>query len=90
MRCVGGVLGRQPCGAGRFTTANRESFAAAEDLVAHLPSPTAGAVLNAARQAHDSGFTTMAVIATADLIVTAVNAAVLLRPRTAGDHVAGD
>lgn len=67
-----------------------ESFAAAEDVVAHLPSPTADVVLNAARQAYDSGFTAVAVIATAGLIVTAVMAAVLLRPRKAGDHVVED
>lgn len=60
-----------------------QSFAAAEDLMAHLPSPTADAVLNAARQAYDNGFTTVAVIAAGILAVTALMAAVLLRPRKA-------
>ncbi|MEV5432543.1 MFS transporter [Streptomyces sp. NPDC052701] len=62
-----------------------ESFAAAEDLLAHLPSPTADAVLDAARQAYDRGFTAVAVIAAAGLVVTAHLAAVLLRPRKAGN-----
>jgi MFS transporter, DHA2 family, multidrug resistance protein len=58
-----------------------ESFAAAEGLMAQLPAATADAVLNAARQAYDQGFTVVAVIATVGLAVTAAMAAVLLRPR---------
>ncbi|MFJ8696865.1 MFS transporter [Streptomyces roseolilacinus] len=62
-----------------------ESFAAAQDLLTHLPSPTADTVLDAARQAYDRGFTAVAVIAAAGLAVTALMAAVLLRPRKAGN-----
>jgi len=58
-----------------------ESFSAAEDTVAHLPSSTADAVMAAARQAYDRGFTVVAVIATTVLIGTAVLAAVMLRPK---------
>ncbi|MFC9846581.1 MFS transporter [Streptomyces sp. NPDC060223] len=58
-----------------------ESFSAAEDVVERLPSSTADAVLDAARQAYDHGFTVVAVIATVVLVGTAVMAAVMLRPR---------
>ncbi|UIX29690.1 hypothetical protein [Streptomyces sp. GQFP] len=58
-----------------------ESFSAAEDVVAHLPPATADAVLTAARQAYDHGFTVVAVIATAVLVGTAVMAALMLRPK---------
>ncbi|MEU5973214.1 MFS transporter [Streptomyces sp. NPDC047315] len=60
-----------------------ESFTAAQELVAQLPATTADAVLDAARQAYDRGFTTVATIATVGLAVTATLAAVLLRPRKA-------
>ncbi|MEU9349890.1 MFS transporter [Streptomyces griseoloalbus] len=66
-----------------------ESFAAAEDLMTHLPSQTADAVLHAAQQAYDRGFTAVAVIAAAGLVVTAFMAAVLLRPREAEKRAAG-
>ncbi|MET9835820.1 hypothetical protein ABZ078_42565 [Streptomyces sp. NPDC006385] len=56
--------------------------------MAHLPSPIADAVLNAARQAYDSGFTAVAVIAAFGLVVTAFVAAVLLRPREVGQPAA--
>jgi DHA2 family multidrug resistance protein-like MFS transporter len=59
----------------------QQSFAAAEDLVAHVPSHTAHAVLHAARQAYDRGFTVAAMSAAVGLVVTAFMAAVLLRPR---------
>lgn len=57
-----------------------ESFAATEYLAARLPSPAADALLHEARQAYDSGFTAVAVIAASGLVVTAFMAAVLLRP----------
>ncbi|MFJ6621776.1 MFS transporter [Kitasatospora sp. NPDC091335] len=60
-----------------------ESFAAAEDVVTHLPSLTADAVLRSARQAYDRGFTAVAVIAAIGLAGTALMAAALLRPRPA-------
>lgn len=66
-----------------------ESFTAAEDVTAHLAPPTADAVLHAARQAYDHGFTAVAVVAAAGLTVTALLAAVLLRPRKAGRHATG-
>ncbi|WP_229821456.1 MULTISPECIES: MFS transporter [Streptomyces] len=66
-----------------------ESFTAAEDVTAHLPSPTADAVLHSARQAYDHGFTAVAVIAAAGLTATALLAAVLLRPREEGQHAIG-
>ncbi|MFH8616917.1 MFS transporter [Streptomyces sp. NPDC017979] len=64
----------------------KESFTAAQELMAHLPSTTADAVLEAARHAYDRGFTTVATIATAGLVGTATLAAVMLRPRK-GDAV---
>ncbi|MER6694486.1 MFS transporter [Streptomyces minutiscleroticus] len=67
----------------------KESFAAAEDVTAHLPSPTADTVLHAARQAYDHGFTAVAVIAAVGLTATALLTAVLLRPREAGQHATG-
>ncbi|MEU7323177.1 MFS transporter [Streptomyces griseoviridis] len=60
-----------------------ESFSSAEEVMSHLPAPAAHAVLDAARQAYDHGFTAVAVIASIGLAGTAVMAAVLLRPRTA-------
>ncbi|MFD4577488.1 MFS transporter [Streptomyces sp. NPDC058417] len=71
-----------------LTTADRshaeESFSAAEDVAVRLPSSTADAVLDAARQAYDHGFTIVAITATAVLIGTAVMAAVMLRSAGAG------
>ncbi|WP_217212995.1 hypothetical protein [Streptomyces sp. AC550_RSS872] len=67
-----------------------ESFAVAEGFVAHVPSPTADAVLHAARQAYDRGFTALAMIAAVGLVVTAFMAAVLSRPRKAEEDSAGD
>ncbi|GGW62047.1 MFS transporter [Streptomyces griseoloalbus] len=67
-----------------------ESFAAAEDLVTQLPSHTADAVLHATQQAYDRGFTAVALIASAGLVVTAFMAAVLLRPREAGKRAVED
>lgn len=58
-----------------------ESFSTAEEVMTHLPAPTAHAALNAARQAYDHGFTAVAVIASIGLAATAVMAAVLLRPQ---------
>ncbi|MEW1654102.1 MFS transporter [Streptomyces sp. NPDC093707] len=66
------------------------SFASAEDLMAHLPPHTAGAVRHAAQQAYDRGFTAVSMCAAAGLALTAVLAATLLRPRTAGPRAADD
>ncbi|WP_428935314.1 MFS transporter [Streptomyces sp. ACT015] len=65
-----------------------ESFSTAEEVMTHLPAPTAHAVLDAARRAYDHGFTAVAVIASIGLAGTAVMAAVLLRPRTPGERAA--
>jgi DHA2 family multidrug resistance protein-like MFS transporter len=66
-------------------SAASESFGSAEELAARLPSGTADAALTAARQAYDQGFTAVAVIAAATLVVTAIMAAVLLRSSKAGE-----
>ncbi|MFF3817041.1 MFS transporter [Streptomyces bluensis] len=58
----------------------QESFADAEDLAADLPSRTAQALLRAAQQAYDHGFTTVLTLAAIVLVITAAMAAVLLRP----------
>ncbi|MFG3258481.1 MFS transporter [Streptomyces sp. NPDC048172] len=57
-----------------------ESFAAAEDVMRSLPSAAADAVLDAARQAYDRGFATVAAVAALGLAATAAMTAVLLRP----------
>ncbi|MFF3753075.1 MFS transporter [Streptomyces sp. NPDC002018] len=62
-----------------------ESFSTAEEVMTHLPAPTAHAVLNAARQAYDHGFTAVAGIASIGLAATAIMAAVLLRPQGASE-----
>ncbi|MEW2398119.1 MFS transporter [Streptomyces sp. NPDC046862] len=58
-----------------------ESFAAAEDLTATLPSRTGQTLLRSAQQAYDHGFATVLTLAAVGLVITATMAAVLLRPR---------
>ncbi|MEU7562905.1 MFS transporter [Streptomyces eurythermus] len=59
----------------------RESFAATEDVMTHVPSRTARELLHSAQHAYDRGFTVVSVIAAAGLAATALMAATLLRPR---------
>ncbi|MFE9726750.1 MFS transporter [Streptomyces sp. NPDC005794] len=60
--------------------AAEESFSGAEDLAAGLPDHTAQALLHAARQVYDQGFTTVLTLASIGLVATATMAAFLLRP----------
>ncbi|MFD9635532.1 MFS transporter [Streptomyces violascens] len=67
---------------GQQSTA-QESFASAEDVLKQLPATTATHLTTAARRAYDQGFTTVAGVAAAVLVATAVLAATMLRPRAA-------
>ncbi|MFI7240307.1 MFS transporter [Streptomyces cyaneofuscatus] len=60
--------------------AAEESFSSAEDVASGLPSETAQALLHAARQVYDQGFTTVLALASVGLVATATMAAVMLRP----------
>ena len=61
-------------------TLAQQSFTSAQDLLAHLPTPTADTVLHAAQQAYDRSFTAVSAIAAVILALTALMTAVLLRP----------
>jgi DHA2 family multidrug resistance protein-like MFS transporter len=67
----------------------RESFAAAEDVMTHVPSGTAREVLHSAQHAYDRGFTAVSVIAAVGLAGTALMAATLLRPRRSTEQTDG-
>jgi MFS transporter, DHA2 family, multidrug resistance protein len=60
--------------------AAEETFTEAEDVMHTLDTDTAHRLLEAAQQAYDRGFTAVAAIASGGLLITAVLAAVLLRP----------